>query len=304
MLIQRVLSNLSLQCIGTRFSNFEQVPPVDPDGFRRIPNPFNLPPISNRTIAEPLYIAIPEYLHSIETLQFLGFQRAKAEEIFANFTLPESQVENSTSDLVRLAEVYITAADVAAKKNAQIEGQPLEDDITKCISLVQDYMEIDFDGVRLDLIDEPNRPLVLSTVKEWVISTTVRRYHFLCRLDSIFRKFELALQRLEEIGWGSENHKEAIKQLNSAVIVEGAKRKARNRKKAQAKKAAKQKRKALGTREADNKQAERYGEGGSQYLLGEDQLSDGAEEEEDEIEAVQVSTNSNVAQTSSKVLTL
>lgn len=304
MLIQRVLSNLSLQCIGARFSNFEQVPPVDPDGFRRIPNPFNLPPISNRTIAEPLYIAIPEYLHSIETLQFLGFQRAKAEEIFANLTLPESQGENSTSDLLRLAEVYISAADVAAKKNAQIEGQPLEDDITKCISLVQDYMEIDFDGVRLDLIDEPNKPLVLSTVKEWVISTTVRRYHFLCRLDSIFRKFELALQCLEEIDGGSENHKEAIKQLNSAVTVEGAKRKARNRKKAQAKKAAKQKRKALGTREADNRQAERYGEGGSQYLLGEDQLFDVAEEEEDEIEAVQASTNANVAQTSSKILTL
>lgn len=300
--MQRVLSELSLQRIGTRFSNSGQVPPLDPDGFRRIPNPFNLPPISNQTIAEPAYIAIPEYLHSIETLQFLGFQRTKAEEIFADFTSPGFQSDDSTLDLIRLAEVYITAADIAAEKNAQTEGQPIEDDVTRCISLVRDYMGIEFEGVRLDLIDEPESPVFLSTVREWVLKTTVRRYHFLCRLDSIFRKFEIALQRVEEIEEERQKQREATGQLDPAAAAEEAKRKARNRKKAQAKKAAKQRRNALGTREADDRQAEGNDNGGSQYLLDQDQLGEGAEEEDEE-EVAQAST-AKVAQTSSKISTL
>lgn len=282
-----MLSNTSLQCICTRVLNFDQAPPLDPDGFRRVPNPFSLPPISNRTIAYPLYIAIPEYLHSIETLQFLGFKRAKAEEIFADFTSPEFNNDNSILNLAHLAELYITAGDVAAEENARTEGQPIEDDITKCITLVQDYMGIDFEGLRLDYIDEPDRPLVLSTVKDWVISTTERRYHFLCQLDSIFRKFEKAMQRLEESQEikEREKQKEAMEQkdlmgqLDSANAAEEAKRKARNRKKALAKKAAKQKRNALGARETDDMQVERDNERGSQYLLGQDQLADGTEEE-------------------------
>lgn len=284
MLLQRVLSQLSLQRIGARFSNSGQVPPLDLDGFRRIPNPFNLPPISNQAIAEPLHIAIPEYLHSIETLQFLGFQRAKAEEIFAHFTSLQNRSENSTPDLVRLAGIYITAADLAAKKNAQTEGQPIEDDVTRCISLVRDYMGIEFDGVRLDLIDEPDKPIFLSTVKEWVLKTAARRYHFLCRVDSIFKKFEIALRRMEEFEENRKKQKDATEQLDPAAAAEEAKRKARNRKKSQAKKAAKQRRKALGTGEADDRQAEGDGDGVSQHLRDQDQLAGGAEEEEGEDE--------------------
>lgn len=235
-------------------------------------------------------------------MQFLGFKRAKAEEIYADFTSPEFQSEDSILDFVRLAELYINTGDVTAEKNARAEGQPIEDNITKCIGLVQDYMGIDFEGVRLDLIDEPIRPLVLSTVRDWVIDTTVRRYHFLCRLDTIFRKLEMALRRQEEIGEEEERQKEAMQLLNPAIAVEEAKRKTRNLKKALAKKAAKQRRKALGTSEADDRQAERDDEGGSQYLLGQDHLADGPEDEEEE--AAQVNTDAKIAQTSSKVSTL
>ena len=68
-------------------------------------------------------------------------------------------------------------------------------------------------------------------------------------------------------------------QLASANAAEEAKRKARNRKKALAKKSAKQKRRALGARETDDMQVEKDNERGSQYLLGQDQLADGTEEE-------------------------
>ena len=99
--------------------NSNQAPPIDADGFRRISNPFNWPPISNQLIAEPPYPATPEYLHPIENLQFLGFQWAVAEYIFADFTSPERKDVTSPLSLVDLAYGYITAAEVAAEQNAR-----------------------------------------------------------------------------------------------------------------------------------------------------------------------------------------
>ena len=276
--LQRVLSNFSLEYIRTRYSNSDQAPSLDADGFRRISNPFNWPPISDQPTAEPLYLAIPEYLHSIETLQFLGFQRAVAEYIFADFTSPERKDATSPSSLVDLAKEYITAAEVMAEQNARRKGQPMETDTIKCINLVQVYMGIDFEGAAFDLIDEPKGPLTLSTVTEWVISTTERRYKFLWNLDSVIRKVERVNRGLEEDENGEEEG--TVGQLPSVNAAEEAKRKARNRKKAQAKKAAKQKKKALGDRGEDTKQAEGDHEGGSQDLLGQDQLANEAEEGE------------------------
>lgn len=123
----------------------------------------------------------------------------------------------------------------------------METDAVKLIDLVQVYMGIDFEGAAMDLIDEPERPLTLNTVTEWVISTTERRYEFLCNLDSVIRNVETVNRGLEE----GENEG-AVAQLSSVDgAAEEAKRKARNRKKAQAKKAAKQKKKkALGDGES------------------------------------------------------
>lgn len=137
----------------------------------------------------------------------------------------------------------------------------METDAIKCIDLVEVYMGIDFAGAAMDLIDEPERLLTLSTVTEWVISTTERRYEFLCNLDSVIRNVELANRGLEE---GEDEG--AVAQLSSVDVAEDAKGKARNRKKAQAKKAAKQKKKekeALGDGESGTTPAERDPKGGS-----------------------------------------
>lgn len=91
-------------------------------------------------------------------------------------------------------------------------------------------------------------------------------------------------------------------QLNSAIVTEEAKRKVTTRKKALATKAAKQKKKALGTGETDDRQAERDKEGASQYLLGQYELADEAEEEVEF--AAQASTGAKEAHTSSKISTL
>ena len=139
-------------------------------------------------------------------------------------------------------------------------------------------MGIDFEGAALDLIDEPKGPLTLSTVTDWVISTTERRYEFLCNLDSVIRNVEMVNRGLDE---DEKREKEgAVGQLPSVDAAEEAKRKARNRKKAQAKKAAKQKKKAAGDGGAGAKQAEGDHEGGLQDLHGQGQHANETEEED------------------------
>lgn len=113
-------------------------------------------------------------------------------------------------------------------------------------------------------------PLVLSTVTEWVISTTERRNKFLCNLYSVIRNVELANQFLDE---------------DEKVEEEEAKQKVRNRKKGQAKKAAKQKKKALGNGGVGERQVEGEHDGELQNLIGQDQLANEAENEEVEAQA-------------------
>lgn len=253
-----MLSNFSLEYIRTRSLSLGQEPPVNTDGFTRIANPFNWPPLSGRAIAEPLYLSIPEYLQSIETLQFLGFRRAIAERIFADFISPSRTDATSPSSLVDFALAYITAAEVMAEQNPPREAHLRETDASEVTNLVRDHMGIDFDGApSMDLIDEPARPLYWSTVAEWIMNTTERRYEFLCNLDNVIRNVEMLARGEKE--------------------EEEAKRKAKNRKKALAKKASKQKKKALGEKQDEGEQEEE-----SKDLLGagQSQLANTTEKEE------------------------
>lgn len=267
---QKVLSDLSLECIRARFSDSNQVPPLNQQGFRRISNPLNWPTISERGIqprsepfAKPLALEIPEDLHSVQTLQFLGFQRTSAEEIFADFTSPENRDSNLLLGFANLAKEYLTAAEVIAEQFTEREGPPMED-ITKFRTLAHKFMGFDLQGGRLDEIDEPERPLHPSTVRYWFMDTLERRYEFLCKLDSRVREMEKFCRRLED---------------------EEAKRKARNRKKAEAKKAVKQRRKALKDGGADKGRVDGDDDGRLKYLLAQVQLADDAEEKEGEAQA-------------------
>lgn len=281
-----MLSDFSLECIRARFSSSNQVPPLNQEGFRRISNPLNWPTISEQGIqprsepfAKPLYLEIPEDLHSVQTLQFLGFQRTSAEEIFADFTSPEHRDSNLLLGFANLAKEYLTAAEIIAEQFTRREGPPV-DDITKFRTLAHDFMGIDLQGARLDDIDEPERPLHPSTVRHWFMDTLGRRYNFLCKLDSKIREMEKFYQRLDD---------------------EEAKRKARNRKKAEAKKAVKQRRKALKAGGADEGRADGNDDGRLQYLPGQVQLADDVEEKEGEAQA---SKDAKGAQNSLKISTL
>lgn len=233
---QKVLSDLALECIRTRFSDSNEAPKLNAEGFRRILNPINWPIVSNEGViprtepdATPLHLEIPDDLYSVQTLQFLGFQRANAKEIFADYTSPKNEKRDRPLGLVELAKLYINVAERVAESISGTEEQPV-DDIRKVVFLTQVCMGLDLNGDRLQIIDQPERPLVWSTVKDWVIEVLERRYKFLCKLDSAIVGMEMAYRRLEE---------------------DEATRKARNRKKAEAKKAAKQRRKALKVGEAE-----------------------------------------------------
>lgn len=253
-----MLSELSLEFIRTRFSESKEAPQLNAEGFRRIPNPLNWPIISSKGVeprterdVTPPYLEIPDDLHSVQTLQFLGFQLASAKEIFDDFTSPEHENSNRMLGFAELAKIYLDAAETVADTFTGTEGQG---DISKVVTLTQVFMGLDLDGDRLEAIDPPERPIYWNAIKDWVFEVLDRRYDFLRNLDSDIVRREKTYRQLEE---------------------DEAARKARNLKKAKAKKAAKQKRKALKEAEADEGRAEGDDQGKS---LDHGDFADDAEE--------------------------
>lgn len=75
---------------------------VDSDGFRTIRNPFNYQKCDEEANATPLYIKIPEFVESEQTLQFMGFDHVTARLIWRKY--------RSTSEHRPLAEDLIWCA--------------------------------------------------------------------------------------------------------------------------------------------------------------------------------------------------
>lgn len=164
-----MLSNLALECIRPRFSDSNEAPQLHAKGFRV---QIDLEPaelanrlqqrnqITNRTkcnVALPRDPRRPSPLWNL--CSFLGFQRANAKDIFADFASPEnkktwSQGPRVTSTRQRLwPRVFL--------------GQ-MSSPWTTCskliIILTQVFVGFDLDGNRREIIDQPEKPLVLSTV--------------------------------------------------------------------------------------------------------------------------------------------
>ena len=259
---QKVLSELSLEFIRTRISESKEAPQLNAEGFRRIPNPLNWPTVSSskgveprtKPVVRPLYLKIPESLHSVQTLQFLGFQLANAKEIFEDYNSPEHGSSNRMLGFAELAKIYLDAAETVAETEKQ-DGN----DIKNVITLTQVFMGLDLNGDRLENIDPPERPIYWSTIKDWVFDVLDRRYDFLCNLDSTILAMEKTYRQLDQ---------------------DEATRKARNRKKAGAKKAAKQRKKAaLKVAGADEGRRDEGDHQGTLLNQVELDLADDAEEE-------------------------
>lgn len=114
-----------------------------------------------------------------------------------------------------LVKVYLDAVESVADTMAAAAGKERQDgnDIRNVVKLAQVFMGLDLDGDRLEAIDPPERPIYWHTIKDWVFDVPDRRYEFLRNLDSKIVAME-----------------KTYRQLNQ----DEATRKARNRKKAEA----------------------------------------------------------------------
>lgn len=186
-----MLSKLSLEFIRTRFSKPKEVPQLNAEGFKQILNPLNWPIID----VTPPYLEIPDDLHSVQTLQFLGFQLASAKEIFDDFTPLEHENSNRMLGFVELAKIYLDAVEGVADTFTGTEGQG---NISKVVTLTQVFMGLDLDGDRLEAIDPPDRHIFWNIIKDWVFEVLDCRYDFLRNLDSAILRREKAYWQLEE----------------------------------------------------------------------------------------------------------
>ncbi len=115
-----MLSERSLEFIRSRVSKSSEAPQLNAElnaeGFRRIPNPLNwqivpktgVEPQSKPDVT-PVYLEIPDELHSVQTLRFLGFQLANAKKTFASFTSYEHKNANHSVGFTELAKGHIEA---------------------------------------------------------------------------------------------------------------------------------------------------------------------------------------------------
>ena len=167
-----MLSERSLEFIRTRVSKSNEAPQLNAEGFRRIPNPLNWQIVPPRKEPNPqtkpdvssLHLEIPDNLHSVQTLRFLGFQLANARKIFENFTSYEHENADHRLGFAEFAKVFVEAAETVADIFALTEGQPMGN-INQVVILTQVFMGLDLDGDRLEGIDPPERPIFWSTIK-------------------------------------------------------------------------------------------------------------------------------------------
>lgn len=112
MIRQKLLSERPLDLIRSRVSKSSRAPQLNAEGFRRIPNPLNWKIVPKTEVEPqskpdftPVYLEIQDELHSVQTLQFLGFQLANAQKKFAISLHTSTGTPITASDLRSLRKV-------------------------------------------------------------------------------------------------------------------------------------------------------------------------------------------------------
>lgn len=95
---------------------------VDNDGFRTIRNPFNFQGRDGEANATPLYLKIPEFIESEQTLEFMGFDHVTARLIWRKYR-STSEHRPLAEDLIWCAMQYLAYVEEQATDREGITDQ-------------------------------------------------------------------------------------------------------------------------------------------------------------------------------------
>lgn len=185
---------------------------VNNDGFRTIRNPFNFQGRDGEANATPLYLEIPEFIESEQTLEFMGFDHVTARLIWRKY--------RSTSDHRPLAEDLIWCA---MQYLAYVEAQATGREGITDQEVIKERMGFHYGATILFHIDTncPTTTAItnLTRVAEtrvlfWIMIIISRRYDFIYRLE------ETIGSRRRIVHWSNTTYARTL-DYSSAALQEG-----------------------------------------------------------------------------------
>lgn len=207
---------------------------VDNDGFRMIRNPFNFQGCDGEANATPLYLKIPEFIESEQTLEFMGFDHVTARLIWRKY--------RSTSEHRPLAENLIWCA---MQYLAYVEAQATGREGITDQEAIRGRMGFQNDLTTLFQIDTNCPPLPPSTYTTtrtptyttttynttspnlhntyageprailWITTIISRRYDFIYRLE------ETIGSRRRILHWSNTTFARTLANYSPAALQEG-----------------------------------------------------------------------------------
>lgn len=197
---------------------------VDNDGFRMIRNPFNFQGRDGEANATPLYLKIPEFIESEQTLEFMGFDHVTARLIWRKYR-STSEHRPLDEDLIWCAIQYLAYVEAQATGR---EGITDQDAIRGRMGFHHDnddsttFLHIDTNGPPLSpnnntysttnlhntYAGEPRAILGITTI----IS---RRYDFIYRLE------ETIGSRRRILHWSNTTFARTLANYSPAALQDG-----------------------------------------------------------------------------------
>lgn len=160
---------------------------VGNDGFRTIRNPFNFQGRDGEANATPLYLKIPEFIESEQTLEFMGFNHVTARLIWRKYR-STSDHRPSAEDLLWCAMQYLAYVEAQATEREGITDQ----------EVIKDRTGFRHDSTTFFRIDTnyPPPPYPTTTTLNltyagssrvlcWIMAIISRRYDLIYHLDEI-----------------------------------------------------------------------------------------------------------------------
>lgn len=204
---------------------------VENDGFRTIRNPFNYQKCEEEANATPLYLKIPEFVESEQTLQFMGFDHVTARLIWRKYR-STSEHRPLAEDLIWCALQYLAYVEAQATGREGITDQDL---IKERMGFHKDSTNNTTTFLHIDKNCSPSSPFSSPTytttatttaatinpyVEEprvifWITTIISRRYDFIYHLE------ETIGSRLRILHWSHTTYARNFDNYSPAALRDG-----------------------------------------------------------------------------------